>query len=80
MDLIRDKITLLLAQREQVQKQFQQANQVIESCKQKHAEITGGIAALESLLIQVDVEEEVVSSDFGSPNGAAPRRTKAKAK
>lgn len=49
----------LLEAREQVMARFNQANEVINQCKQEHAELTGAIKICEKLIAEGGSEEEV---------------------
>ena len=48
----------LLEAREQVMIRFNQANEVINQCKQEHAELTGAIKICEKLIAEKDETEE----------------------
>jgi len=48
----------LLEAREQVMIRFNQANEVINQCKQEHAELTGAIKICEKLISEKDETEE----------------------
>ena len=54
----------LLEAREQVMARFNQANQVINECKQEHAELTGAIKICEKLIAE-GVSEGEESCEVG---------------
>ena len=57
------KLEALNSELQQVVNNFNQANQVVENCKQKIFELKGGIAAVEDIL-KPDEENEQESNQF----------------
>jgi hypothetical protein len=53
------ELATLLEAREQVMIRFNQANEVINQCKQEHAELTGAIKICEKLIAEGGSEGEV---------------------
>ena len=58
MAKLEDKLVELLTTKQQIEEQFKQANEVIATCKQQHAEVIGGIQVLEALISEKDETEE----------------------
>lgn len=58
------ELASLLERRQKIQIAFDQANKVIEKCRQEHAEVTGAINLAEKLIAEVARgAEESSSSD-----------------
>ena len=52
-----ERLYSLLEEKKQVEARFNEANDVINACKQKHAELIGGISVLETLIAEAGQEE-----------------------
>tara|TARA_Y100000361_G_C10893834_1_gene205535 strand:- start:33 stop:233 length:201 start_codon:yes stop_codon:yes gene_type:complete len=51
------ELNALLERRKEVQSTFQQANKIIEQCKQDYAELSGAIKLAEKLISEAEQEE-----------------------
>ena len=60
-----ERLYSLLEEKKQVEARFNEANDVINACKQKHAELIGGINVLETLIAEAG-QEEVESCAVGT--------------
>ena len=54
---VETELNALLERRKEVQSTFEQANKVIEQCKQDYAELSGAIKLAEKLIAEAEQEE-----------------------
>ena len=62
---VETELNALLERRKEVQSTFEQANKVIEQCKQDYAALSGAIKLAEKLIAEAE-QEEVVSCGVGT--------------
>ena len=60
-----ERLVVLLNEKQQVEARFKEANDIIDACKQKHAEILGGVKILEAIIAEAE-QEEVASCEVGT--------------
>ena len=64
---VETELASLIERRQKVQITFEQANKIIEQCRQEHAELSGAIKLAEKLIQEAEKEEsescEVVDSE-----------------
>tara|TARA_R100000781_G_scaffold47214_4_gene31748 strand:- start:976 stop:1164 length:189 start_codon:yes stop_codon:yes gene_type:complete len=60
---VETELAALLERRQQVTNTFNQANDVLNQCKQEHAELSGAIKLAEKLIQEVEQGEEVAAEE-----------------